>query len=198
MHDGFEQYRAELNAVRLTENEKAALLQALTERKRARRPVRVLRTALIAAALCLALVGTVFAAEQIMERAGFVPGGWLSSVWSDEKGSHETIDWPDGSADPVEVRDGRLWFTADGQEVDITDLVDEDTPYIYIITLEDGGLDYVIAGGTPENYGYAEVVFGQDGTGYGTMGKDWFDIEPGGLPTYCAWYLAAEEQLGFS
>ena len=36
------------------------------------------------------------------------------------------------------------------------DLVDEATPYVWTRWLEDGSLHYIIVGGTPEDYGWAE------------------------------------------
>ena len=56
----------------------------------------------------------------------------------------------------VEEEDGRLFFaTEDGQRIDITDLVSEETPYIYDGSDPDAGLTYyIIMGGTPECYGW--------------------------------------------
>ena len=56
----------------------------------------------------------------------------------------------------VEVEDGRLYFAPeDGQRIDITDLVSEETPYIYDGSDPDAGLTYyIIMGGTPECYGW--------------------------------------------
>ena len=56
----------------------------------------------------------------------------------------------------MEVEDGRLFFaTEDGQRLDITDLVSEETPYIYDGSDPDAGLTYyIIMGGTPESYGW--------------------------------------------
>ena len=61
----FEKYKNELEEIKLTEDSKRALVRALAEHepeKNAKRPVRPLRAALIAACVCLALVGTAFAA----------------------------------------------------------------------------------------------------------------------------------------
>ena len=65
---------------------------------------------------------------------------------------------------PLQVEEGRLWFAPDeGERIDVTDLVSEDTPYIY------DGSDpsanqtyYVIMGGTPEQYGYFEWIMTPD------------------------------------
>ena len=56
----------------------------------------------------------------------------------------------------MEVEDGRLFFVPEeGQRVDITDRVSEETPYIYDGSDPDAGLTYyIIMGGTPECYGW--------------------------------------------
>lgn len=60
---------------------------------------------------------------------------------------------------PAKLIDGRLIFTADGQYTDITDLIDEKTPYIYEGTNPQNGLpDIIIVGGTTEDYGWVEQL----------------------------------------
>lgn len=60
---------------------------------------------------------------------------------------------------PLELREDRLWFVADGQNFDITDMIDMNTGYIYKTTNPGTGLaDWVIVGGTPENYGFFEIM----------------------------------------
>lgn len=60
----------------------------------------------------------------------------------------------------VELKDRRLLFNPDnGQQIDITDLVSEETSYIYDGSDSDTGMTYyIIMGGTPECYGYVELV----------------------------------------
>lgn len=60
----------------------------------------------------------------------------------------------------IEEEDGRLFFHPDGgQRVDITDLVSEETPYIYDGSSFDTGTSYyIILGGTPESYGSLEWI----------------------------------------
>lgn len=57
---------------------------------------------------------------------------------------------------PAQLEDGRLIFTADGQHIDITDLIDQRTAYVYA-TVNAGLPTYIMVGGTPEDFGYAEV-----------------------------------------
>lgn len=60
----------------------------------------------------------------------------------------------------LEEEDGRLFFNQDdGQRLDITDLISEEMPYIFDGSdLDSGKVYYIIAGGTPECYGYLEWI----------------------------------------
>lgn len=51
--------------------------------------------------------------------------------------------------EPFEYRDGRVIFTASGEDKDITDLIDYQTPYIYSYKNEAGLESYLIIGGDP-------------------------------------------------
>ena len=75
----------------------------------------------------------------------------------------ETFEEDDGAAYdvifPLELVEDRLWFVADGQNFDITDMIDMDTGYIYKTVNPGTGLaDWVIVGGTPECYGFYEIM----------------------------------------
>ena len=67
----------------------------------------------------------------------------------------------------IVVVGGRLWFVADGQRLDVTERVDDETPYVHTTVDEAGNLHYWIVGGTPEDYGWFEGVKLPDGTGGG-------------------------------
>lgn len=68
---------------------------------------------------------------------------------------------------PAVLKDGRLWFTADGQRIDITDQIDNDTPFIYTtVNPRTNEPAYIIIGGTPENFGYVEVWKSQGRIGF--------------------------------
>lgn len=58
------------------------------------------------------------------------------------------------------LENGRIFFTQDdGQSVDVTDLISEETPYIYDGSdLSSGMTYYIIVGGTPDHFGYLEWV----------------------------------------
>lgn len=57
-------------------------------------------------------------------------------------------DGLDENGDPtiITLEGGRLWFVAGDQRVDVTDQVDEETPYIWTQWLEDGSLHYIVVG----------------------------------------------------
>lgn len=62
-----------------------------------------------------------------------------------------------GGAAPLELEDGQLFCVLDGGHMDMTGLMDWDTPYIR--DLSDPAEDmtyYLIMGGTPERYGWFE------------------------------------------
>ncbi len=68
----------------------------------------------------------------------------------------------------IELEEGRLWFLVEGQRLDITDQVDEKTPYVWTRWERNGDLHYVLVGGTPEDYGWAEGIKFANGEGGGT------------------------------
>ncbi len=75
----------------------------------------------------------------------------------EQTGARFSIDFSTGSA-PAVLENGRLWFTADGQHIDITDIIDENTPYIYTaVNPTTNRPSYIIVGGTPDDFGYAEI-----------------------------------------
>lgn len=73
--------------------------------------------------------------------------------------------------DPVVLENSRLWLVIGDERTDITDLIDMETPYILEHTDPDSGLsNYLIVGGTPEDFGYCsyqETPGGYAGGGTG-------------------------------
>ena len=64
----------------------------------------------------------------------------------------------------LKEEDGRLYLTVDGETTDITDIIDRQTPYIYTYTNDEsniasGKVSYVIAGGTPDDYGVVDIAY---------------------------------------
>lgn len=93
--------------------------------------------------------------------------------------------------------DKRLIFAADGQELDVTDIIDEDTPYIYPFKDPDGYDSYIVVGGTPEDYGWVHL--------FTLGGWEWKWMADGGnavwgwdrpwYEQYKKWYVEALNEL---
>ena len=127
-----------------------------------KKKMKPLLKVLVAAAAAVVLAGTVTAGTLVLS------GSFTSaigrevdfSVSGDER-SVSLIGSLDGSQEQViKKEDGRLYFTAGGQHTDITDLIDRQTPYIFSYTNAESDTDvYIIAGGTPDEYGYVELYY---------------------------------------
>ena len=131
--------------------------------------LRKRRVLLAAAALtvCLGLVGWSYG-ERILQLAGggqVTIGGSAGAGYVQAEGS----DGCDESGAPlmVSLKEGRLWVLARGQRMDVTDQVNENTPYVDTWWDEEGNLYYVIVGGIPEDYGWYQGVTAPDGSGGG-------------------------------
>lgn len=60
---------------------------------------------------------------------------------------------------PIVLEGGRLWLTIDGTRTDITDLIDEETPYIVSRTFpENNSTAHLVVGGTPEDFGFVQYI----------------------------------------
>ena len=99
------------------------------------------------------------------------------------------------------VERDRLYFVGDGEKLDITDLISEETPFTYIIggTETAGRKTYIAVGGNWPDIGYFEVYRNYEpgmgdhegwGDGYGV--GHWDNEKDEERP----WYSAAQEILG--
>ncbi|MBD5104948.1 MAG: hypothetical protein HDT47_08840 [Ruminococcaceae bacterium] len=68
------------------------------------------------------------------------------------------------------VENGRVYFTFDNQHLDITDLIDYDTPYYYRSDITDSLGEvherWIAIGGTPNCVGFGEAIYDIDGNGW--------------------------------
>lgn len=130
-------------------------MEQLEMKKTQKRRMPRAGTIILAAALAVGALLSI-AAGLPARVYNFATGGQVY-VSPDSYYGSMTIDMAALSA-PIRAEDGRLWFEADGRTVDITDKVDENTPYIYERTDPDTGeKGYVIVGGTVEDFGWAEL-----------------------------------------
>lgn len=120
------------------------------------KPKKNIKTAvkitIIAAAI--AALGTITAASQPQTIIQFFTGAKLVK---DEHHSHLKTE---ESIPPYILEDGRLYFTANNEHIDITDKVNNETPYIYSYnkTEEPEYTVYIVVGGDLDDLGYAEIL----------------------------------------
>ena len=149
------EYSRMMDQITLSGEKKAEIAALLAQPRRRRLP-----TAKLVLAAALVLGGLLCVASGVPGRSPYhcADGGSFSI---EAYGSRFACG--DSSYCPVEIRDGRMWLIVDGQEADITDLVNEETPYIYTRTDPISGTEgYVIVGGTLEDFGWAEFCMGDD------------------------------------
>lgn len=140
---------------------KETVLTQVRQKKRKGRKVLVLAAALAA---CLALIGWTYGEKiyPLLTTVDAAIGNGSETVYI-SAGSYEN-----GGNGIIELEEGRLWFLVEGQRLDITDQVDEKTPYVWTRWERNGDLHYVLVGGTPEDYGWAEGIKFANGEGGGT------------------------------
>lgn len=124
--------------------------------------------------------GTAFAASADFREAviGFFTGGFVEQG-VDEQGYYSVYFHGAGNSDPITVRDGQIYFVMDSSEINITEQCSETTYYSYETTDADGNYHVILVGGTPDNAGWAELVFENDSTKTGPMATgEYEDEEP--------------------
>lgn len=146
-------------------------------------------------AVCLGLAGWTYG-----ERIYHLLGGGQVTIGGGAGMGYGEVQMSDGYDEDgqplvISLEEGRLWFVARGQRVDITDRVDEKTPYVDTWRDEEGNLYYVMAGGTPENYGWYQGVIAPDGSGGGSgIASSRTDIPPEEL-SEPQWLTSGREQV---
>ena len=144
------------------------------------------KVALVAAAIalsCILLVGFAYAyGTQIID---LLSGGRIESVESSSGDSSISISMVESY--PYEVLEGRVYFTLDGSGKDITSYCSEDTFFQYERASENGYRHVLLIGGTPDNLGWTEIVFDENGNLVGTTGIG---------SAYTEWENIGRKQLG--
>lgn len=180
--------------------------------KRKRRLSGVLAAA---AAVVAVLTVTVLAAAIIRTVAGY--NGNLSVRWGfDEDGNPITQAHVNScETDIFELRDDRVWFIANEEEIEITQYISPDQAWLYTYFDDENITHYLAVGGAPEKPGWAEFLRDEKGEWIvgtihdpesgsgGTMiysGSNGVDIPPDnisfGPKVSCAWYANLIKDLG--
>lgn len=144
------------------------------------------RTAVVVAVfvLSLALVGFAYG-NQIIQLLG---GGHIEEGKDANGDNYISIDTGFVN-DPIEVRDGQIYFVLDGSNTNITDKCSEKTYYQYETVDHNGYRHVVLIGGTPDDVGMAEYIWDASGTFRGSNASYNASEEP-------AWLTSAREALG--
>lgn len=130
---------------------KARVLAQASPAKKRRMPGW--KTALIAAALAVGALLSI--AAGLPTTVYHLLSGGTVTVQQGPNG-YKSYDFSNQfPTEPVVLEDGRLWLVLDGERTDITDQIDMETPYIIERTDPESGLsNFLIVGGTPEDFGY--------------------------------------------
>lgn len=91
----------------------------------------------------------------------FPDSGMTLYEQKDENGEITSVMGVDTESDGfAQYRDGKLYFTGNGENLDITEEIQEDAPYYYTYVDDYGLTHYMAVGysGTPENFGIYEFI----------------------------------------
>lgn len=150
-----------MEQVTLSDQKKEEIMDMLENQGTQKRRKPSVKVMVLAAALAVGCVLSI-AAGLPAQVYNFVAGG--SAVINPGTGEG-FFNYDVEGNEPITVENGRLWFEGDGQKVDVTDKMDENTPYIYERTdPKTGNKGYVVLGGTVDNYGWAEFFLAEDGS----------------------------------
>lgn len=132
------------------------------------------------------------AVENLVKRYVFHNG--TTVIEKREDGMSGIIFSPNNIADCLEVRDGRLYLIANGENRDITDETSMEKPYFYTYVDSQAVEHLLILGGTPDNYGYHEFYREDSGQGdwLGGEGTNYLDME---TEKAYSWLVNAWEEL---
>ena len=128
------------------------------ETRSIKRPLTAVITVIVI--LSLLTAGVAFAyGSQIIE---LLVGGHIESG-IDSGGNKYTSIYTEFDTDPVEVRNGRVYFILDNSDADITDYCTETTYYTYEQINDNGYRHVFVVGGTPDNLGWGEFIWNENG-----------------------------------
>ena len=104
----------------------------------------------------------------------FFSGGGITYEEGNSKESKSSVIIDSEPKSPVELIGGRLYYIADGNQLDITDKISDRIPFIAEIKDSENNIHKFIIGGKAMDdcYGYVENIFNKDGTYAG--GTGWF------------------------
>jgi hypothetical protein len=144
---------------------------------------------IIAATITLTLLTIVGFAygSRIIELLG---GGRIESGKTSDGDDYISIS-TNFKSNPVEVKDGRVYFVLDNSNTDITSYCTESTFFMYEQVGDNGYRHVIIVGGTPDRLGWGEFIWDDKGNAVGSNATFYEDAD-GEHPE---WLKRAEESL---
>lgn len=143
------------------------------ERKNVKSGKKFARYVILAAALAAVLSATALASAG-QEKSTRLWSGTSSYTWVNADGEEENeVRFSDVVG--LDLVDGRYLLTGDeaGTVVDITGQFSEDTAYVFTREKDSrGGWSDLVVGGSPDDLGWAEVIYKADGS-FGGVGGVW-------------------------
>ena len=196
MRDTKDLYNSAFEKVQMREGRKDEIRDMIKETSLNKKPHSTNKAILWIAAAAIIIAAT-FAIPPTREMT-FAAARYLKSMFATKNGiivEYDTTDENSQSAmksvsittqdgnspNYTSVKDGKLMFTVDGKDTDITDKCNDSDFYKYEYDLANNGHSEIYVGGTPENHGWVEFTFDSDGkiTTQTTSGKvkgtAWYD-----------------------
>jgi len=152
--DRQERIRSELSA-RFSEKQKEDNIVSIKSRS----TKKLLVAAVVAIVILSSLtIVTLAYGSQIIQMLG---GGQIVMETTGRSSSVSMTVYEESN--PVEVRDGQVYFILDGSNTDITSYCTETTYYQYEKIADNGYRHVFIVGGAPDNLGWAEYIWDETG-----------------------------------
>ena len=148
------------------------LKQLVLAQARPKRRVKPLFKGLIAAAAAVCLAGGAVVGSDFLKGSFTTGSGMFFEYEVMDDSENIGFSWHAKlNVSALTKEDDRLYLNIGGESTEITDLIDHDMPYIYTYTDPQNALPaYVIAGGTADGYGYADMFY-VDGIGWVCIGS---------------------------
>ena len=172
------EYRHMMEQAALSTEKKEEILAMFENQNTGKRRMPKAAKLVLAAALAAGCVLSI-AAGLPAQVYNFVSGGQAVIQTSEDGKLSVGLTIGGEEQTPIVLEDGRLWFVNGGERTDITDRVDDSTPFVYEHTdPATGNKGYLVLGGTPEDFGWAEFFLTEEGGCSMTGENAWINLVP--------------------
>lgn len=129
----------------------------------------------------------------------FFNGSGITVNYDESTGEHSvSVSMNSIQTPPVELKDGKLYFTADGGKTDITNLISDTEPYVTECVDEHNVTHLFIIGGKPiaDSFGYVENLYNSNGLFLGSSGYYGKHVEGIGGGAEPEWLVKGRQSVG--